>query len=226
MAKKSPKSTKKRKPKGKSVSELVAEKRARSQVSEQSADEGDDALPGEFAEDAEPPPTTDDDDEGPPPSEEEAPPSEADDEDWDDDDDDDEDDEDDDPSPAAADEDDDESDEDDDEHAAGHLGHRRYVMAGFFGLWLVVGYICGKAATLAWSMFAAKDWFVENLPVLAAVPHDGDLISRESLGFLVGAGIGGLIVLRYYVKPSIRTWADEVAEQLVLLLDQAHAAAP
>ena len=67
---------------------------------------------------------------------------------------------------------------------------------------------------MAWSRFAAKDWFVETLPQLAAVPHEGDLISRASISLVLGAIIGAAIVLRYYFKPDVRQWADEVAEQL------------
>ena len=230
---KKPKSRKSRRPKGKSLSQKLAEKDAIKQAeieAEQAAaaaaaaaEEEDDAL------DSEPPPAPDFDDD-------------------DEDDYDDEDFEDDEPAPDADAEDIDtpqpvaretvvretsdddeeappsselgedeewvEEDDDDEEGAAAQMGHQRYVIAGFFGLWLIVGFLCGAALEMAWSNFAAKDWFVEAVPSLAAIPHEGDLISRASISLVVGGFLGGLIVLRYYTRPDIRQWADEVAEQL------------
>ena len=87
-------------------------------------------------------------------------------------------------------------------------------MAGFFGLWVVVAYVLGRALELAWSKLASKDWFVEKLPQLAAVPHEGELVSRSSVSMVLGAILSGLIVLRYLYKAEVRTWADEVAEEL------------
>ncbi|MFP6683191.1 MAG: preprotein translocase subunit SecE, partial [Polyangiaceae bacterium] len=107
-----------------------------------------------------------------------------------------------------------EDDEDDDEVGAAQMGHRRYVIAGFFALWLVTAYITGKALEMAWSMFATKDWFVRSLPSLAAVPYEGELVSRASMSLVAGAVIAGMVVYRYFVKPDVRQWADEVAEEL------------
>jgi preprotein translocase subunit SecE len=107
----------------------------------------------------------------------------------------------------------DEEEEEEEEEAA-LLGHKRYVMAGFFGLWVVGSYVLGRSLELAWSKLASKDWFVEKLPQLAAVPHEGELVSRSSVSMVLGAVLSGLIVLRYLYKPEVRTWADEVAEEL------------
>ncbi|MCA9624391.1 MAG: preprotein translocase subunit SecE, partial [Myxococcales bacterium] len=114
--------------------------------------------------------------------------------------------------------DDDESDddeEDEDDLAAAQMGHQRYVIAGFFALWMVTAYIGGRALEGMWSQFAARDWFVEALPALAAVPHEGELMSRATLSLVAGALLAAIIVYRYYVKPEVRTWADEVAEELM-----------
>jgi preprotein translocase subunit SecE len=232
MVTKKKRKPKKRRPKGKPLSEALREREVRQSESDAAApDAGDeDALqsapPPSFEESESeepdaldhPEPFEDEDDEERPPvpaparaqardededeeekEDEEAPRSYASDEDGEDDED--------------GEEYDDDEDDDDDE-AATQMGHRRYVMAGFFGLWLVLAYIFGQALETAWSELASKDWFVEKLPALAAVPYEGDLISRSSVSLVVGAIIAGLGVGRYYIKPEIRTWADEVAEEL------------
>jgi preprotein translocase subunit SecE len=183
------------------------------------AEDGDDAEGEEDELRSEPPPSYegedgDDDDSGaehPEPFEDEA-------DDGEDDEDDDEEasEEGDDEAPASGYGDDDEDDDEDDEElaAAAQMGHQRYVMAGFFALWIIVAYISGQALQMAWSNFASRDWFVEHLPQLAAIPHEGDLISRGSISLIVGGILAGLVVLRYYTRPDIRQWADEVAAEL------------
>ena len=204
---------KRRKAKGKPLSEKLAEKQAAREeederaeaddddVEEDDVDEDalqDDALDGGAFDD-------DDDDDDVDDVDEDAEDDDVVAADRDDDDDDDDD----------RDGDDEEYEDDEDEElAAAEMGHQRYVIAGFFALWMVVAFILGRALEGAWSQFAARDWFVENLPTLAAVPHEGDLISRASVSLVLGAVLGAIIVGYYYVKPEIRTWADEVPEQL------------
>ena len=180
-------SKKRRKAKGKPLSEKLAEKQAAKEEEDERAAAEDDVDEDDVDHDEDEEEVDEDDDE------------EARDDDDDDDD---------------ADRDDDEYDDDDDELAAAEMGHQRYVIAGFFALWMVVAFILGRALEGAWSQFAARDWFVENLPSLAAVPHEGELVSRASVSLVLGAVLGALVVGYYYVKPEIRTWADEVAEQL------------
>ncbi len=110
---------------------------------------------------------------------------------------------------------DEEQDEDDeqDEEAA-QLGATRYVIAGFFAAWLVSAYVLAQALKGVWSFLAIRDWFVRSVPTLAAVPHEGQLVSRSSVSLVLGGLIAGIVVLIYYRKPDVRTWADEVAEQL------------
>jgi preprotein translocase subunit SecE len=208
------KNKKKRKPKGKKLSDQLAEKKALKDVDAEldaaavPSDTDDDEPAGDGL-DSEPPPSFSDAD---------ADDADADAADADDapepgagDDDDEE-------VPPSAAEDDDEyeyyDDDEDEDEAAAQMGHARYVIAGFFGLLIVVGYIAGQAVETFWSNWAAEDWFVVNLPMLAAVPYEGALISRSSVSGVIGFIIGGLVVLRYYYKPDVRQWADEVAEQL------------
>lgn len=206
MAKTTKKTTKRRKPKGKLVSErLAAKERARAELDEQGLDgegeatddddeepeggldDGDDVVDADFEDQPEDEPEDDDED------------AEGDGVDGDDGD----------AEPG------DEDEEDDEEGlAAAQMGHQRYVVAGFFGLWLVVGYILGRALEGAWAEAASRPWFLRNIPQLAAVEDEGALISRASISLVVGLVVGAAIVLRYYYKPEVRTWADEVAEQL------------
>ena len=207
---KTKKSTKRRKPQGKLVSERLAEKERARAADDLAADEDeddDDLVDAGFEDDA----GSDDDDlEGDDEGDEElGDDHEADDEsDGESDDEDAEDDED------GDDADEGSSDAEDEEVAAGQLGHQRYVVAGFFGLWLVLGYICGRAVEGLWAEAVSRNWFLQNMPQLAMVEDEGGLISRASISLVVGLLIGGAIVLRYYLKPETRTWADEVAEQL------------
>ncbi len=215
VTKKNKKKVKKRKPKGKKLSEALKEKddakraeeeaeaaaRAEAEAEEEPDDDDDDVVEDEL--DGDDGAYDDDDDDGDDGDDDVVDAS------LDDDDDDDDDD-------AEAEDDDDEEYEDDDEElAAAQMGYQRYVIAGFFGLWLLAGYIVGRSLELLWSRLAAKDWFVESLPDLAAVPHEGDLVSRASISLVVGALVGGAIVFRYFKKPDVRQWADEVAEQLM-----------
>jgi len=202
---------KRRKAKGKPLSEKLAEKKAAKEEEEEDRAEAEDAAEDTASDD------DDDDDDAA---------SFDDDEGSDDDDDDDDesfeminlDDQADDDEDEDEDEDDDddeyEDEDEDDELAAAQMGHQRYVIAGFFALWMVVAFIFGRALSGAWSQFAARDWFIDNLPTLAAVPFEGELISRATISLVVGAILAALIVGRYYFKPEVRTWADEVAEQL------------
>jgi preprotein translocase subunit SecE len=87
-------------------------------------------------------------------------------------------------------------------------------MAGFAGLWLIGAYVLGRTLEGGWSRLASKDWFVERVPQLAALPHEGELVSRSSVSMVLGAILAALIAAYYFYKPDVRVWADEVAEEL------------
>jgi preprotein translocase subunit SecE len=199
MVKTTKKSTKRRKPKGKLVSERLADKE-RARVAEEPADDEDDLVDAAFEDDHDEDLEDDHDEDLEDDHDEDLEDEREEDGESDDD--------------ASGESTDDPDREADDEHAAGQLGHQRYVVAGFFGLWLVVGYICGRAVEGLWAEAVSRNWFLQNMPQLAMVEDEGTLISRASLSLVLGLLIGGGIVLRYYMKPETRTWADEVAEQL------------
>lgn len=207
MATKNKDNKKRRKPKGKSLSQKLEEKELARASEEEDSDEDED-------EDADEPETASDDDE----DDDDLVDAEYEEDDEDDDDvvdaeyaDDDEEEDD-------SDEDDsDDEDEDEDEDelaAAAQMGVQRYVMAGFFGFWIVVSYIIGRALESLWAEVATRQWWLENAPWLSSVEAEGTLTSRANIALLIGVVIGGGIVLRYYRDADTRTYADEVAEQL------------
>lgn len=104
-------------------------------------------------------------------------------------------------------------DDDGEEVAASGLGNQRYVIAGFCGVWLASAYVLARFLESVWSWAAAKTSFVAFAPRLAAVPHEGELVSRASVSLVVGGIAGGVVVLRYYIREDVRKWADEVADE-------------
>jgi preprotein translocase subunit SecE len=97
---------------------------------------------------------------------------------------------------------------------AAQMGNQRYVLFGFMALWLVTAYISGRTVEAVWSSLAAKDWFVLNMPsFLTTVPHEG-LVARGSISLLVGGLLAGFVVWFYFRNANTRQWADEVAEEL------------
>lgn len=101
--------------------------------------------------------------------------------------------------------------EEEEEHAAAQLGIQRYVLASFFTAAILAAYIFGKMLHGLWSWVSNKDWFHSALPTLAAVSDD----DKSTYATIVGAVISLVLLVRTYRKPSVRTWADEVANELL-----------
>jgi preprotein translocase subunit SecE len=97
---------------------------------------------------------------------------------------------------------------------ATQLGAARYVIFGVFASWIIGSYVASKTLQGVWSWLSRKEWFGRTLPSFAALPHEGELVSRSSISLLVGAIVAAVVVFVYYRKPDVRQWADEVAEQL------------
>jgi preprotein translocase subunit SecE len=108
----------------------------------------------------------------------------------------------------------------DEEEGARAMGYRRYIIAAWFGLWVVTSYIVGRIVEGGWQRVASKDWVLRSknafLRFLVTVDPDADreLLNRHTVSLLVGALLAGAVVLRYYSRPDVRTWADEVADEL------------
>lgn len=101
--------------------------------------------------------------------------------------------------------------EDSEEAIARQLGADRYVMAGFFALAILGGYVLGKTVQTIWANLASRDWFNQALPALAAVSEE----SRTTISMVVGGLVSLVLVLRTYRRPDVRTWTDEVASELM-----------
>lgn len=94
--------------------------------------------------------------------------------------------------------------------APSELGVERYVHAAFFVVGLLTAYLAGKVLLSGWNMLA--DWppAVRSLPALLAFSEE----DRGNLTLVIGAVLGVLLVLRYYRRPAVRSWATDVAGEL------------
>jgi len=90
------------------------------------------------------------------------------------------------------------------------LGTARYVHAAFFGLGVVAAFLCGKLLLAGWNLVADWPEAVRRFPLLIEYGEE----ERATLTLLVGAVVGVLLVVWYYRKESVRTWANEVALEL------------
>jgi preprotein translocase subunit SecE len=97
-----------------------------------------------------------------------------------------------------------------DDLAAGHVGVERYVHAAFFSLGILVAYIGGKILLSAWNSLADWPLAVKSLPFLIQFGED----ERATITLVIGAVVGVLLVLRYYRRPTVRSWATQVAGEL------------
>jgi preprotein translocase subunit SecE len=57
---------------------------------------------------------------------------------------------------------------DSEEAIARQLGADRYVMAGFFALAILAGYVLGRTIQTIWANLAGRDWFNQALPLRKA----------------------------------------------------------
>jgi preprotein translocase subunit SecE len=94
--------------------------------------------------------------------------------------------------------------------AAGHIGVQRYVHAAFFASGILAAYLSGKVLLSAWNTLADWPEAVRSLPLLIEYTED----ERASLTLVIGAVVGVLLVLRYYRRPAVRSWATDVASEL------------
>jgi preprotein translocase subunit SecE len=101
--------------------------------------------------------------------------------------------------------------DDSEEAIARQLGADRYVMAGFFAMAIIGGYVLGKTTQTIWANLASRDWFNRSLPSIAAVSEEG----RTTYSMVFGGVIALVVVLRTYRRPDVRTWTDEVVSELM-----------
>lgn len=94
---------------------------------------------------------------------------------------------------------------------ARQLGADRYVMAGFFAMAILGGYVLGKTVQTIWSNLSSRDWFNRSVPALASVADE----SRTTISMVLGGIVALVLVLRTYRRPDVREWTDEVASELM-----------
>ncbi|HEY3235313.1 MAG TPA: preprotein translocase subunit SecE [Polyangiaceae bacterium] len=90
------------------------------------------------------------------------------------------------------------------------LGVTRYVHAAFFAAGVLLAYLSGKALLLIWNNVAEWSYAARLVPQLLSY---GDS-ERESRTLGAGAVIGLLVIAQIYRKEGIRSWAQEVANEL------------
>jgi preprotein translocase subunit SecE len=90
------------------------------------------------------------------------------------------------------------------------LGVERYVHVAFFGLGLLAAFLAGKVLLMGWNSLADWPAAVRSLPALISYTED----ERANFTLVIGAVLGVLVVLRYYRRPAVRSWAMEVASEL------------
>jgi preprotein translocase subunit SecE len=93
---------------------------------------------------------------------------------------------------------------------AGHIGVRRYVHAAFFAAGILTAYLSGKVLLSAWNTLADWPAAVRSMPMLIEYGDE----DRASYTLVIGAVVGVLLVLRYYRRPAVRSWATDVASEL------------
>src|ERR1041384_5228938 len=95
-----------------------------------------------------------------------------------------------------------------------NLGATKYVHAAFFVVGIATAFISGRVLAGIWNALAAWPPAVRAVPQLLLYGED----QRPSYTIVVGIVIGIVTVVQMFRKPSIRTWADDVAAALSKVL--------
>jgi preprotein translocase SecE subunit len=93
---------------------------------------------------------------------------------------------------------------------AGHIGVQRYVHASFFAAGIFSAYLCGKLLLSAWNSLADWPEAVRAMPFLLQYAEQ----DRATFTLVIGAVLGLVMILRYYRRPAVRSWATDVAGEL------------
>ena len=97
-----------------------------------------------------------------------------------------------------------------DDPVAGHVGVEKYVHAAFFAAAILAAFLGGKMLLSLWNNLAEHPDAVRTLPFLIEYTED----ERGSLTLIIGAVLGVFLILRYYRRPTVRSWATSVAGEL------------
>ena len=97
-----------------------------------------------------------------------------------------------------------------DDTAAGQVGVEKYVHAAFFAFGILAAFLGGKILLSLWNNLAEWPPAVRALPFLIEYTEE----ERGSLTLIIGAVLGVFLILRYYRRPTVRSWATSVAGEL------------
>jgi preprotein translocase subunit SecE len=90
------------------------------------------------------------------------------------------------------------------------LGSARYVHAAFFAAAALAGYLATRLFTSLWNWLVEWPFAVQHVPQLLRLSED----ERGSVGSGVGVVLGIWLLIYFYRRPLIRTWAEGVAAEL------------
>ncbi len=93
---------------------------------------------------------------------------------------------------------------------AGQVGVEKYVHAAFFAAGILAAFLGGKILLSVWNNLAEWPEAVRSLPFLIEYTEE----ERATWTLIIGAVLGVFLILRYYRRPSVRTWATSVAGEL------------
>ena len=96
------------------------------------------------------------------------------------------------------------------EQIAAELGVQKYVHAAFFGAGILAAYLIGKLVLAGWNTLTDVPEAVRSMPFLIEYGEE----QRASITLIIGAVVGVLLVLRYYRRPVVKSWATQVAGEL------------
>jgi preprotein translocase subunit SecE len=101
--------------------------------------------------------------------------------------------------------------EEEDDAPPAQLGAQRYVMSAFFFGALLFAYLLGRTIDGIWLNLATRDWLVEKVPVVAAVPDD----DKAMYATIAGGVIALVMAIRTSRNPEVRQWSDDVSSELL-----------
>jgi preprotein translocase subunit SecE len=96
------------------------------------------------------------------------------------------------------------------EHLATEAGVEKYVHAAFFAAAILAAFLGGKMLLSLWNNVVEWPAAVRALPVLLEYTEE----ERGNITLIIGTVLGVFTILRYYRRPSVRSWATSVAGEL------------
>ncbi len=90
------------------------------------------------------------------------------------------------------------------------MGSARYVHAAFFAAAALAGFLGARLCTSMWNWLVEWPFAVQHVPQLLRLSEE----ERGGVGSVVGVLLGFWLLIYFYRRPLIRTWAEGVAGEL------------